>query len=81
VSAHPFYPLTAMITNYLAPVLYKYSLTRRTEDGHSALVGSGENLTSNLMSYSCLPALLDLSSGSHLEVFSLTLYPLPTRPF
>jgi len=33
------YVLTTMITNYLAPVLYEGSLTYRTEDGQSSLVG------------------------------------------
>jgi len=28
VSAHPFYPLTTMVTRYLAPVLIEGSLTR-----------------------------------------------------
>jgi len=37
------YPLTAMVTNYLAPVLVEGSLTRCTDDGHSSLVGSIEN--------------------------------------
>jgi len=31
------YPLTTIITNYLAPVLTERSLIRWTEDGHSAL--------------------------------------------
>jgi len=75
------YPLTAIITNYLAPVLYKGSLTRQTEDGYSSLVGSIENSTCNSMLYSCLPALLDLSSGSQLWVSSLGLHPLPPCPF
>jgi len=59
------YLLTAMITNYLALALYGCSLTRCTEDGHSALVGSVENLVCDGISFSCLPALHDLSSGWH----------------
>jgi len=39
------YPLTAKITNYLALMLYKGSLTRQTEDGHSSLGGSVKNLS------------------------------------
>jgi len=42
------YPLTTMVTNYLAPVLIEGSLTRWTEDGHSSLVGSVENSTRDL---------------------------------
>jgi len=34
------YPLTTLVTNYLAPVLIEGSLTRSTEDGHSLLIGS-----------------------------------------
>jgi len=60
------YPLTAMITSYLALVLVEGSLTRWTEDGHSSLVGSGENSVSDCISFSGLPALPDLSSGSYL---------------
>jgi len=30
------YPVTVMITNYLAAVLYRGSLTHKTEDGHSS---------------------------------------------
>jgi len=58
------YPLTTMVTNYLALVLVEGSLTRWTEDGHSSLVGSVENSVCNCISYSGLPALHDLSSGS-----------------
>jgi len=50
------YPLTTMATNYLAPVLPKGSLTRWTEDGDSALVGSVKNSTRDCMSYSGLQA-------------------------
>jgi len=60
------YQLTTMVTNYLALVLAEGSLTRWTEDGHSSLVGSVENSTRNYMLYSGLPALYDLTSGSHL---------------
>jgi len=60
------YPLTTMVTNYLALVLTKGSLTRWTEDGQSSLVGSVENSTYNSLLYSGLPALYDLSSGSYL---------------
>jgi len=74
------YPLTKMVTNYLAPVLTEGSLTRWTEEGHSSLVGSIENSTPDCMLYSGLPALHDLSSGSYLQVFSLGLYLLPTCP-
>ena len=59
------YPLTTMVTNYLALVLVEGSLTRWTEDGQSSLVGSVENSTCNCMLYSGLPALHDLSSGSY----------------
>jgi len=43
------YPLTTMVTNYLALVLSEGSLTRWTEDGQleSSLVGSVENSTCN----------------------------------
>ena len=58
------YPLTTMVTNYLALVLAEGSFTRWTEDGQSSLVGSVENSTCNCMLYSGLPALHDLSSGS-----------------
>jgi len=58
------YPLPTIVTNYLAPVLIKGSLTCWTEDGHSPLVGSVENATFDYMSYSGLLALHDLSSGS-----------------
>jgi len=74
------YPLTTMVTNYLASLLTEGSLTRWTEDGDSLLVGSVENLARNCMSYSRLPALHDLSSGSYLWAFSLGLYLLPTCP-
>jgi len=37
------YPLTMMVTNYLAPLVAQGSLTHRTEDGQSFLVGSVEN--------------------------------------
>jgi len=60
------YPLTTMVTNYLALVLTEGSLIRWTEDGQSSLVGSVENSTCNCMLYSGLPALYDLSSGSYL---------------
>jgi len=60
------YPLATIVTSYLALVLVKGSLTRWTEDGHSSLVGSVENSVCNCISYSCLPALHDLSSGSYL---------------
>jgi len=68
------YPLTTMVTNYLAPVLPEGSLTRWTEDGHSSLVGSVENSTRNCMSYSGLPALHDLASGSYLWASFLRLH-------
>jgi len=55
------YPLTTMVTNYLAPVLTEGSPTRWTEDGHSSLVGSVENSTGDCMSYSGLAVLHDLS--------------------
>jgi len=74
------YPLTAMVTNYLAPVLTEGSLTRWTEDGHSSLVGSVENATRDRMSYSGLPALHDLSLESFLWASSLGLHLLPTCP-
>ena len=74
------YPLTTMITNYLAPVLTKGSLTCWAEDGQSSLVGSFENSACNRMSYFGLPALHDLSSGSYLWVFSLRLHPFPACP-
>jgi len=75
------YPLATMVTNYLALVLTDSSLTCRTEDGQSSLVGSVENSTCDRISYSRLLALHDLSSGSYQCVFSLGLYPLPTCPF
>jgi len=74
------YLLTAITSNYLAPLLHGGSLTCFTEDGHSSLVGSIENLVYQHMSYSCLPVLHDVSSGSHLLVFSLRLHLLPTCP-
>ena len=49
------YPLTMMVTNYLAPVLSQGSLTPWTEDGQSSLVGSVKNSVSNYISYSGLP--------------------------
>jgi len=55
------YPLTTMVTNYLALVLVKGSLTRWTEDGHSSVVGAVENSTCDCMFYCSLPALHDLS--------------------
>jgi len=60
------YPLRTMVTNYLALVRVEGSVTRWTEDGHSSLVGSIENSTCDRISYSGLPALHDLSSGSYL---------------
>ena len=60
------YPLTTMVTNYLALVLVEGCLTRWTEAGHSSLVGSVENSVYNCISYSGLPELHDLSSGSYL---------------
>jgi len=74
------YLLTTMVTNYLAPMLTEGSLTRWTKDGHSSLVGSVENLTRDCMSYSGLPALHDLSSGSYLWASFLGLHLLPTCP-
>jgi len=74
------YPLITMVTNYLAPVLTEGSLTRWTEDGHSSFVGSVENVTRDCMSYSGLPALHDLSSGSYLWASSHGLHLLPTCP-
>ena len=38
------YLLTVVVTNYLAPVLLRGSLTCWTEDGQSSCVGSVENL-------------------------------------
>jgi len=72
------YPLTAWVTNYLASGVSGCSLTRWTEDGHSSLVGFVKNLACSRMSYSNLPALHDLSSGSSLWAFSLRLHLLPT---
>jgi len=60
------YPLTTVVMNYLALVVVEGSLTRWTKDGHSALVGSVENSGCNCISYSCLPALHDLSLESYL---------------
>jgi len=60
------YLLTTMVTNYLALVLAEGGLTRWTEDGQSSFVGSVENSTRDCMLYSGLPALYNLSSGSHL---------------
>jgi len=60
------YPLTAMVTNYLALVLVEGSLTRWTEDGHSSLVGCVENSVCDCIWYSGHAALHDLSSGSYL---------------
>jgi len=60
------YPLTAMVTSYLARGLGEGSLTRWTEDGLSSLVGCVENSTCDRISYSGHPALYDLSSGSYL---------------
>jgi len=74
------YPLTTMVTSYLALVLVEGSLTRWTEDEQSSLVGSVENAPCNRMVYSGLPALHDLSSGSYLLAFSLGLHLLPTCP-
>jgi len=60
------YLLATMATNYLALVLVTGSLTRRTEDVISSLVGSVENSICNCISYSGVPALHDLSSGLYL---------------
>ena len=60
------YPLTTMVTNYLALVLTEGSLTLWREDCQSSLVGSVQNSTCNCMLYSGLPALYDLSLGSYL---------------
>jgi len=60
---------TALVTNYLAPVVSGGSLTHYTEDGPSSLVASIENLASDCMLYSGLLALHDLSSGSHRRLF------------
>jgi len=75
------YPLRAMITNYLAPVLYEGRLTSHTEDAHLSVVGSVEHSTCDHMLHSCLPALHDLPSRSYLLVLSLRFHPLPTHPF
>jgi len=72
--------LTTMVTNYLAPILSQGSLTPWTEVGQSSLVGSVENLASNRIPYSVLPALQDLFSGSYLSAFSLRLHLVPTCP-
>jgi len=45
------YPLTTMVTNYLAPVLTEGSLTRWAEDGRSCLVGCVANSTCNCISF------------------------------
>ena len=74
------YPLTTMITNYLAPVLTQGSLTPWTEDGQSSLVGSVENSTCARMSSSGFPGLHDLSAGCYLWVFSLGRHLLPACP-
>jgi len=47
------YPLTTMVTNYLAPMPTEGSLTRWTEDGHSSLVGSVQNSTSSAKVHIC----------------------------
>jgi len=60
------YPLTTMVKNYVALLLFESSLTRGTEDGQSSLIGSVKNSAGNCISYSGLPALNDLSSGSYL---------------
>ena len=60
------YLLRTMVRNYLALMFIEGSLTRRTEDGQSSVVGSVENSTCNSMLYSRLPALYDFSSGSYL---------------
>ena len=74
------YPLTTIVTNYLALGLTEGSLTRWTEDGQSSLVGSVENSSCNRMSYSSLLALHDSSLGSYLWVFSLGLHLVPACP-
>jgi len=74
------YPLTTMFTSYLALVFVVSSLSRRTEEGQSSLVGSVENSTGNHMLYSGLPALYDLSSGSYQWASSHRLHLLPTCP-
>jgi len=74
------YPLTTMVMNYLAIVVTEGSITRWTEDGQSSLAGSVKNSTCDRISYSALPALHDLSSGSYQSVFSLTPHPLPSCP-
>ena len=73
------YLLTAMTANYVAPRLHEGSLTRRTEDGHSSLVGSVKNLVGDHILYSSLPELQE-STGSHLWVCSLGLHLIPTCP-
>jgi len=65
------YPLTTVVTNYLAPVLTAGSLTQWTEDGSSSFVGSVENSTGTCMLCSGLLTLNDMSSQSYLWVFSL----------
>ena len=74
------YPLTTMITNYVASMPTNGSLSRWSEDGQSALIGSVENSSCNRMPYSGLPALHYLSSGWYLCVLSLGLHPLPACP-
>jgi len=74
------YLLTIMVTNYLAPVLTEGSLTRWTENSQSSLIGSVENSTCHCISFSDLPALHDLPSGSYQSVFSLGHHLLPTCP-
>ena len=58
------YPLTAMVTIYLAPVITEGSLTHWKEDYLSGLVGSSENSTCKRISYSGHPALHELPSLS-----------------
>jgi len=74
------YPLTRMVTNYLALMLVEGSLTRWTEDGHASSVGAVENSTCDCMFYSGLPPLHDSSPGSCLLAFSLRLHLLQTCP-
>ena len=62
----PVYPLSVMVTNYLAPLILRGSLTRWTADCQCSFVGSIENLASDGMSYSLSPAVHDLSPGSPL---------------
>jgi len=74
------YPLTTMVTSYLSFMFVERSVTRRTEDGQSSVVGSVENSTCHCMVYTGLPALYDLSFASYLLAFSLGLHLLPTCP-